>query len=110
MGWGDEIIATGQAKAKQAAGDMRLVRILGADKQPRWHALWEGSKRIVSQGRSGDFHWVINGPSARPYIVAKAHDRWTWRNFICTPGEIVFNRVEKAFAAQFSPTDRKSVV
>lgn len=99
MGMGDELLAAGQARARQEAGDARRVRILGADKQPRWDALWEGNPRIAGPHEPGDFQWVINGPGARPYIAAKHSRCWTWRDFVPTPGEIHFTRTEKDFAA-----------
>ena len=103
MGWGDELLATGQAKARQAAGDTRRVRILGADKQARWNELWDGNKRLVRPFEFGDFLYIINGPGARPYIAAKSRQAWTWRDFTPTPGEIAFTAAELAFAARWQP-------
>lgn len=100
MGWGDEIIATGQAKALQRR-DPRPVLIIDRKARPRWSPIWAGNPRIARE-RSGNYQMLLNGPNARPYIEQKQPTRWVWRdNFKCEPGEIYLTLEERAYAAQY---------
>ena len=70
MGWGDEIMVTGQARSAQRH-DPRPVAVKGRDGKLRWHPLWSGSRRIVrpsdvTGGR--DVQFIVNGPGCRPYV------------------------------------------
>lgn len=104
MGYGDELIASGQAKAMRLADPQRRrVRILDAYKNGRWHELWTGNPDIVRLGEAGDFLKIMNGPGARPYIAEKRADRWVWKDFRCTPADLYFTRFERDFAARFDP-------
>lgn len=102
MGWGDELMASGQAKRAQLT-DSRKVQIIGADGAARWNEIWQNNPRIAHPSEIGNFQRIVNGGNARPYILAKTHEKWIWRNFDCTPGEIYFNANEKNFAKQFKP-------
>lgn len=97
MGWGDELIASGQAKLAQRA-DSRKVRIVGADGLPRWHAAWLNNPRIAAPGESGAQR-LVNGPSARPYIERKTSRCWHWKEFRPEPGELYFDESERCFAS-----------
>lgn len=71
MGYGDEIMAAGEAKRLQDAGDPRPVAILDRHARPRWHGLWQGNPRIarawdVAHGL--DVQRIVNGPRCRPYV------------------------------------------
>lgn len=98
MGWGDEIIAAGQAREiNERTGEP--VCILGKDGHHRWSEIWNLNPRICqpgehAQGRAS----LVNGPGERPYIEAKTERRWTWRDFKCPVGEIHFTPVELDFA------------
>lgn len=102
MGWGDELLAAGQARRAQQA-DQRRVQILDVAGAARWHAIWNGNPRIARIGETGDFQRITNGPNARPYIASKTAQRWTWKPFEPTPGEIFFTDIERAFAAPYRP-------
>jgi hypothetical protein len=71
MGWGDELVAAGQAqKLFQQTG--QRVRIIDLQGRPRWHDLWSGNPAIVSPAEvqlGPDVQELVNGPNARPYIV-----------------------------------------
>lgn len=72
MGWGDEILAAGQAQRAYDADGSKRVAILGADMRPRWHAIWAGNPAIAAPedvAAGEDVQTVVNGPNARPYIV-----------------------------------------
>lgn len=97
MGWGDEIIASGQARAMQRI-DPRPVLIIDRYGRPRYSPIWQGNPRILRE-RRGEFQSLLNGPGARPYIEGKAPGRWIWRdNFRCEPGELFLSAAELAFA------------
>jgi hypothetical protein len=100
MGFGDELMATGQARRAQQT-DPRRVQILDKHGAVRWHPLWEGNPRIARPGEQGDFQTIVNGPDARPYIAAKSPERWTWRKQECTPGELFFSGRETSFAKSY---------
>lgn len=69
MGWGDEILAAGEARAAQEADPKRRrVRILDRNGAPRWHRMWEGNPRIARPGEPGDFVEIVNGAWCRPYV------------------------------------------
>lgn len=103
MGWGDELIATGQARVLQQTNPGKVV-IQDRHGAQREHEMWRGNPRIAT--RSDRLHkpqFLANGPGVRPYIVAKTGRQWSWREFECPVGEIYFSEDEKNFAAQFSP-------
>lgn len=100
MGWGDEIMASGQAKRAQQT-DPRRVQILDRHGAARWNPIWQGNPRIAHPDERGDFQILRNGPGNRPYIAAKNVDRWTWRKQDCTPGEIYLTDAERQFASAY---------
>jgi hypothetical protein len=99
VGWGDELMASGQAKRAQET-DPRRVQILGADGIPRWHPAWAGNPRIARADEVGDFQQIVNGPNARPYIAGKTPECWTWRDYEPVPGEIYFTNEEARFGSR----------
>lgn len=89
MGWGDEIVAAGQAqRLYEQMG--RPVVIVGVDDKPRWHPLWDGNPVIVrpeAYARNPTGVAVLrSGPHCRPYIVYPftVDSGWTFnRAFRC---------------------------
>lgn len=73
MGYGDEILAAGQAQRIFDADPRLRIVIVGTDDKPRWHDIWEGNPVIVKpeNGKipSGSIRLIRNGPNCRPYIV-----------------------------------------
>lgn len=73
MGFGDEILAAGQAERLYRADPAhRRVAICDLHDRPRWHPIWEGNPVIarpdvVAAGE--DVQRLVSGPNARPYIV-----------------------------------------
>lgn len=71
MGWGDEIVAAGQAQRLFDEHGKRVV-IVDSDRRPRWHAIWDGNPVIVrpDEYAAGDttVRVLQNGPNCRPYI------------------------------------------
>ena len=69
MGWGDEIMATGQARVMQES-DPRKVAVADAAGRVRWHPAWQGNPRIATprEAGHGDVQRLTNGPGCRPYV------------------------------------------
>ena len=97
MGWGDELIASGQARVMQERNGPQPVLICGRDGAARWHPAWEGNPRIARPG-TANVQRLVNGPGMRPYIRAKEPDKWVWRDFACPRGELVFTPEERRYA------------
>ena len=116
MGWGDEIMVTGEAVRLGCSAANPLV-VIGRDGKPRWHALWNHNPRIYKPGTvlKGDhkIRQIRNHPGWRPYVVYASPEyrkgianqpddltvtnkaKWfyhpTWRG---TPGELHLGRRE----------------
>lgn len=103
MGWGDELIAAGQARRMQQEKPGKvLIRDLRGN--IRKHDMWANNPRIVGPAENAyKAQELLNGPGARPYIAAKTDERWTWKDFECLAGEIYFSAEELAFAAAHAP-------
>lgn len=89
MGWGDEIVAAGQAQSAWENDKSKRVAILDVRGWPRWHDLWTGNPIIAHPDdvlKGEDVHRVTNGPHCRPYIVYpfSTQTGWTFnRDFHC---------------------------
>jgi hypothetical protein len=96
MGWGDELMAAGQA---QAESRRRCGRIAIRDRygRVRSHAIFE---RVAGVARPGESFvgGIINGPGARPYIAAKSTEKWYWAAHRPTPPVLTYTAEEIAFA------------
>lgn len=100
MGWGDELMLTGQAKLMQRR-DPRRVRIEYGS--PRWHEAWNNNPRLAAMDERGDFQVLEGRPAGlRAYIQAKKTGRWIWRRHQPEPGELYFNAEEAAFGARYA--------
>lgn len=103
MGWGDELMAAGEARAVHERTGRR-VEILDRHGQRRTHAMWNGNPRIVLPGERGLFEAVVNGGNCRPYHLEKQSDRWIFNPaFRAVPGEIYFSEAETEFGALHAP-------
>lgn len=67
MSYGDEIMASGQARRKWEQTGQK-VQIRGLDGRARWSPLWENLHWIAGKHEHGDFAHVVNGPGCRPYL------------------------------------------
>ena len=68
MGYGDEILAAGQAQRNYELSKLPS-RINGLNWIPRWHPIWEGNPAIARPDYTGLCNDILNGPHCRPYIV-----------------------------------------
>lgn len=95
MGWGDELMVTGQVRVMQAA-DPRKVRV--QYERERWFDTYDHNPRIARPGETGDFqtlrpreHWL------RPYMAGKTERQWTWKPYVAPRGELYLTDAEQAF-------------
>lgn len=100
MGIGDEIMVTGEVRRRR---EFPAQRFAIRDPRPgkeahRWESIWAGNPSIVMPGQPYD-RWYENGPGHRPYIVAKAATRWTWREYGPHEGELYLTPQELALSA-----------
>lgn len=79
MGWGDEIVAAGQAQRLFDANGKR-VQILDALGNPRWHPIWDGNPILVrpDEAWAGPFQTLRSGQGCRPYIVYPFSEETGW--------------------------------
>jgi len=92
-------MATGQVRKINEATRRRVV-IVGRGNRPQWSEVFENNPRIVqTMGRY--VQMLRNGGGIRPYIAAKTAERWTWREWDISPGEIFLSDAEKAFAEPY---------
>lgn len=107
MGWGDEIVAAGQAQRLWDADPSTKIAIFGLDEKPRWHPIWEGNPIIATPAevREGvPVRPVMNGPNCRPYIVYPftKESGWTFHpSFRCADhiAKLYLTKDEKARGA-----------
>jgi hypothetical protein len=81
MGWGDELMAAGQAaRASRETG--RKVCILNRHGEARFHEIWEGLD-FISPTKVPGYLGISNGPGCRPYIeypfTSAGHKYTAWR-------------------------------
>lgn len=101
IGWGDELIVTGQARLLQAASRKKVL-VRDRNGAERHHEAWANNPRIIGRNEAYSVaHELVNGPGVRPYIAAKSQTRWSWREWECPVGEIYFSDSELAAAATF---------
>lgn len=81
MGWGDELMAAGQA-ARVHRETGRKVAILDRAGRARWHELWAGLD-FISPVQGEEIATVQNGVGCRPYIrypfTSDGHAYTGWR-------------------------------
>lgn len=69
IGWGDEVLAAGQAqRLYDIEPGRRKVLICDRHNRPRWHPIWDGNP-IIAKTEAEATHRLISAPEARPYIV-----------------------------------------
>lgn len=100
MGFGDELIVSGQARVLQQT-DPRKVRVVF--ERPKWNLVWNGNPRIARPSETGDFQTLVaRANHLRPYMASKTSQRWTWKEFRPPPGEIYFTEQEQTFGRSHS--------
>jgi hypothetical protein len=91
MGWGDELMAAGEAMALGG-----VVAIKDRNNNHRWHPAWENNPHIA---KSGDKYsrFIVNAPGYRPYFTAVNQSAWSWRAYRPKPAKFFWSEDEEAF-------------
>lgn len=99
IGYGDELMAAGEVRAMQEAGETRKVAILDRHNRVRVHELWRHNPRIATreEAAAGNVVRYRNCGGHRPYIERIEPHRFTWRPYRPKPGELYFDPSEEAF-------------
>lgn len=112
MGWGDELVAAGQAQRLYDTDPSVRVGIYGRDGWSRWHATWDGNPIIATPdeiARGEQVQKLVSGPDCRPYIVYPFSEDtgWTFNTaFKCReyPARIYLTETERARGTQARAT------
>lgn len=89
MGWGDEIVAAGQAQRLYDADPATRIAIVDQQGFARWHDIWDHNPilaRPSDVARGEVVRKIRNGPNCRPYIVYpfSKESGWTFdKSFHC---------------------------
>lgn len=117
VGWGDEIMAAGQARVMQNK-DPRRVAVTDIAGRVRWHPAWRGNPRIATpaDAERGAVQRLANGPGCRPYAdyarmrrefarvhpgrpfttkVADTRLPWRFTDWHAEPGEIYVRKISQ---------------
>jgi len=89
MGWGDEIMALGEAE--KLSGNVAIVDASG---MPRQHPAWLGHLKIAKPSESFE-NSVLNCPGHRPYIKSVTAASWKWKEYTPRAGRIQFSPEEQ---------------
>lgn len=101
MGWGDDIMVTGQARLMQA-DDPRKVRVL-YEKPWRFPEAYQNNPRLAVPAEQGDFQILRPRQNGlRPYCRAKTAQQWTWRPYRPPVGELYFSAAERQFGERWA--------
>lgn len=94
MGWGDELMAVGEAMA--LGGKVAITDPTG---MIRKHSAWQNNPFIALNNEKYD-HRLNNSPGNRLYFSHVDHNAWTWRAYRPKPAKLFFDADELAFAEQ----------
>ena len=93
MGYGDEIMVTGQV-AELVSRNGQPVCVFDRNNKIRRHPMWLNNPNITYEVRGSQL--LINGPGKRPYVDYKktTKTRWAYTNWKVTRGQIYFSEKE----------------
>jgi hypothetical protein len=94
VGWGDELMAAGEAQAVSGGEKVAIVTRGG---QARTHEAWIGNP-VIAKPHERHQKEVINSSGARPYISGVEPDRWVWKPYKPKPCTIYATPEELTFA------------
>lgn len=98
MGWGDDIMATGEAQHLFETLRKR-VRIVDEHDVPRMSDLWSGNPVIARPDEKGDFATLVNCKGHRAHILQHTPDRFIFNDtHRARRGRLYFTDGEEAFA------------
>ncbi len=97
MGWGDELMAAGEARLLHRRTGHKIGICAGRWRGPLASVLWRGIDYIAQPGEPFKGR-VIDSPKRRPYRRASTPLGSVWREYRPVPAEIAFSQVELDFA------------
>lgn len=87
MGFGDQLLAAGQAKLIHRATGQKVA--IGRRPKVSWSVFYENNPYLSENGRGCE--WLIDYPGHRGYIIEKTADRFIWNHdYKAEPAEIFF--------------------
>lgn len=97
MGIGDEIMVTGEVRRLARKGDRFAIWDRKRIPSHRWHPIWAHNPYIAPPGEWYN-RTLENCGGLRPYIESKSSDRWCWKEFTPTAGELYLTPQEIRYA------------
>jgi len=93
MGYGDEIMVTGQV-ADLRSRNSQPVCVFDRNNKIRRHPMWLNNPNIVYEARGSQL--LINGPGLRPYVDygKTTKTRWAYTNWKVTRGQMYLSEQE----------------
>lgn len=91
MGWGDELMAAGEAMSLGG-----VVAIKDKNGNHRWHEAWENNPHIAKPGEKHS-RFIVNAPGYRPYFNSVNQNNWFWREYRPKPARLFWSEDEEAF-------------
>ena len=92
MGWGDELMACGEAMAVGGK-----VKIMDKSGNVRKHAAWDNNPHIVQSSNEAADHHILNSPGARPYVKTVGATAWEFKPYKPKPAKFYFTDEEQAY-------------
>jgi len=88
MGWGDELMACGEAMALGG-----VVAIRDKSNSHRWNDAWANNPHIAKPNDKYT-NSIVNGPGARPYAESFTETHWKWKEYKPKPAKFYFSDEE----------------
>jgi hypothetical protein len=105
MGFGDELMATGIARAMRSRGRAAFGDGQNINWSPEAHLIFRDNPNVAKPGEESarDLNWVRHYKGCRLYhLPGHGLNRWRFNpEFKAVPGEMFFSDAEKEFAKQF---------
>jgi ADP-heptose:LPS heptosyltransferase len=100
MGIGDEIMASGQAKALHQQNPWKKVAVQGRRGRVRHHFMWLHNPFIATpeEVEAGlEVQELVNGAGMRPYVdyTRTTPERWAYTNWKAAPGVVYLSEAER---------------
>lgn len=102
MGWGDDLMAAGEARRLHRETGGMVAIVAGPGGRPLSSPLWRGIDYIAKEGDTATSH-IVDSPAHRRYRLEANDLRSIWREYQPVPAELSFTDEERRFAEHISP-------
>jgi ADP-heptose:LPS heptosyltransferase len=114
MGYGDDIMATAEAREARRRHPGRKI-LIGDGRREFFSPIYKNNPnidRLRGVSKTDDVHWVRNHPGHRPYYDPERStaERLVFTDFAATPGDLCFSRFENWLASWRSGARRDFIV